>query len=44
MSDKIYELTCKCGEEVSGPDEESVKETMARHEKKAHPVKKAVKK
>ena len=31
------ELLCgKCGESVSGPEEKSVKETMARHEAKKH--------
>lgn len=30
-------LVCaKCGQDVSGPDAKSVKETMARHMKKAH--------
>lgn len=32
-SDAITVLTCKCGEEVSGPDSASVAETMARHKK-----------
>ena len=43
MSD-IPTLTCpKCGEEVSGPDAKDVKATMARHEAKKHPAKKAKK-
>ena len=38
--DAITRLVCmKCGVDVSGPDEKSVKETMARHEKK-HAVRK----
>lgn len=38
MSDKIYTLTCKCGNETaSGPDEAAVKAAMARHMAKAHP-------
>jgi hypothetical protein len=45
MSAEIHVLTCpKCGAEVSGPDMDSLKEHMARHTAKAHPVKKAVKK
>lgn len=41
-----YELKCpKCNNEtVSGSDETSVKETLARHMAKAHPVAKVVKK
>ena len=37
MKTKIFELVCKCGEDVSGPDEKDVKATMARHIAKAHP-------
>jgi uncharacterized C2H2 Zn-finger protein len=41
----ITVLTCpKCGSEVSGPDAKSVKDTMARHTKKAHAAKKGAKK
>jgi hypothetical protein len=30
--DDIWEMVCeKCGAEVSGPDKDSVEETMARH-------------
>lgn len=29
----IWELVCKCGNEISGPDKDSVEEAMARHEK-----------
>ena len=44
MSDKIHSLACpKCGEEVSGPDFDSVADAMNRHKAKRHPAKKAKK-
>lgn len=34
---EIHTLVCpKCGEDVSGPDEKAVNETMARHTAKRH--------